>query len=218
MRNPGQAIISHPATAAASGFSVEVWSDRYLRDPSINAAQMMPSGEAIHGASALSVETASAYICKPELVIPARYGSGSDNRYLTDPRALYYTRLQMLQALAPHNVAAVVPGGAQAGSVKRSFLPKDFATGIVTGVTSMNASGTTLDTATNNGAINLFHEISDTHGLRWAMDGILLPFQRSVFQAIVCMGGSVPGDRITPSGAGRGSRSSVRYFKLPAGW
>src|SRR5438270_13445638 len=31
VRNPGQAIISHPATAAASGFSVEVWSDRYLR-------------------------------------------------------------------------------------------------------------------------------------------------------------------------------------------
>ena len=116
VRNPGQAIISNPATAAASGFSVEVWSDRYLRDPSINAAQMMPSGEAIHGASALSVETASAYICKPELVIPAPYRSGSDNRYLTDPRALYYTRLQMLQALAPHNVAAVVPAARRPGA------------------------------------------------------------------------------------------------------
>jgi hypothetical protein len=220
----GRGIMSAPATAVVSGFTVHLWIDRYLREPTMERAQLMPGGETILGAPASSAEVATIYVCQPELVVPPPYGSGTDSRYTTDPQLLYYTRLQTLSTLTPYHASAAVPPGAPPGAAAAAPIPYDFKYGLAMGVTVMDAPWVVLS-ALHGGGLNLWDEISDFHMLRFATDGFLLPFSRSIFTQVTVMGGSVGGDRVSPVGGGAGStqpplasRGSMRYFKLPSGW
>lgn len=144
------------------------------------------------------VETSPAggyYVCKPELV------TGSDARYTTDPRALYFGRLQQLDTLAEFECGANNTGS---GNVQSTF-PGGFTYGLITQVSSMDVAWTILR-ATDGSGMNTFNEISDSSAIRFATSCII-PFDATFWTKVETKGVSLG------TGVGR-----VSYVKLPGGW
>jgi hypothetical protein len=95
----------------------------------VDQAIMLPAGTTITPS-----QNSYLYICKPSLV------TGSDSRYATDPKGLYYSRLNSLRSLAINYLYVSVPGTLATGATATADFPTDFTKGLVVGVSVTEAS------------------------------------------------------------------------------
>jgi hypothetical protein len=166
----------------------------YHRPADVNRALIIPSGESVITSSSAG---SFMWLCKPSLV------TGSDARYTTDPRGLYFDRLAQLGTLTTYRLAGSATG---AGSTAVTF-PTDFTYGMVVHVSVHDVAWMIMtDSGASNGLSNTHNEISDTHGIRWA-EPLLFPFTRTTMPKMLIQGVSL--------GSGR---ASTKYIKLPGGW
>lgn len=139
---------------------------------------------------------ANLYICKPSLV------TGSDARYTTDPRGLYFDRMRALGELAQYQLALAITDG----SNQTATFPADFDYGMVVQVSVMDVAWVILRSQDTVSGLNTLPEVSDTHQNRYA-EACIAPFERAEFTKMESRGVSL-GD-----GAG-----VLWYVKLPGGW
>jgi len=149
--------------------------------------------------------SATAYYCKPSLV------TGTDSRYTTDPKGLYYERIARLRTLILNEIYATTSAGV--ASTPSTPFPTDFSYGLVVAVSAHDTSWTILAPADNVGGINLMNEVSDLHQWR-AAHAFYLPFSRSTFTVMEVRSASVAGT-VGSELAGTGA---LMYYKLPSGW
>jgi hypothetical protein len=137
------------------------------------------------------------YLCKPSLV------TGSDSRYTTDPRALYFNRLRRLSSeLELHQI-----GGTQTNNATgTATLPTDFVNGMVVHVSTHDLAWIIPYDAAEHGGIITQFEVSDTDRVRVA-NNVLIPFVRAAFPKIIWRGATQT--------EGRGT---ITYVKLPSDW
>lgn len=167
----------------------------YHRPADVNRALRLASGTSvITGAPAGS--TAFMYLCKPSLV------TGSDSRYTSDPRALYFDRIERLQDLTQYRLGAVNTGSGQVGAT----FPTDFTNGFLMHTSTHDIAWTILSNATPVGVSNTHNELNDTSGIRWA-EPTPMPFVRTTMPRILTQGASLA--------EGEGY---VIYVKLPGDW
>jgi hypothetical protein len=154
------------------------------------------------------------YLCKPETVYE------TDQRYWTDPRDLYYERMRYLQITPAKITSARVPRSinVSAGNTTyKAFVERSPGLKIIAiGLSREDAAWMTLEGPNNAPyrAINLDHEINNTHDDRRAM-GTQIPFMTDVFNKIACRASS-------PSGAANslstGGYCTMHYIVLPDDW
>lgn len=142
-----------------------------------------------------SVTGAQHYLCKPSLV------TGSDSRYTTDPRGLYFDRMRQLGTLAQYQIGATATDSA----THTASFPTDFTYGMMLQVSCMDIAWLIMRYDANTG-LNTLHEVSDAHGYRVA-EACIFPFVRATFPDIAVKGVS------ESAGAG-----NAWYVKLPGGW
>lgn len=136
------------------------------------------------------------YLCKPSLV------TGSDDRYTTDPRALYFDRMLQIAQLTQYRLAGTNTGT----STSTVSFPSDFTDGLIIHASVMDLAWVILLYTSGTTGLNLFPEISDSAPIRQA-EGNIFPFKRTSFPSIMAQGASLS------TGAGQ-----VVYLKLPGGW
>lgn len=166
----------------------------FHRDAGVDEALMLPEGHVITTSS--SEAAAFFYYCRPSLV------TGSDARYSSDPRGLYFERIQRLGEIDRHQLGAVNTGS---GTTDAAF-PTDFTDGLIVHVSTHDLAWVILVNASNGGALNTLNEISDSNRIRFA-ESTMFPFKRTTFPEIRVQGVS------QSEGAG-----NVTYVKLPADW
>lgn len=177
----------------------------YHRRPDTQKPLIMPAGS-VWTADA---GTSSILYCKPELVV------GVDGRYANGPlaRALYFTRLNRLSAIAVATLTAHVVAGTGYGNSVTTNFPGDFTYGLITHVTSFDIGWTALLAASGTTAFNLDTEPSDNHQMRFTHQP-MLPFARATFPSIKSHAATISGGNGVPlDGFG-----TVIYHKLPADW
>jgi hypothetical protein len=167
--------------------------DWFHRDADVNEAYMLPEGHTIE--TSASEAASFFYYCRPSLVT----GSGA---YQTDPRGLYFERIQRLGLLDRYQVGAANSGAGQSDVA----FDVDFTDGLIVHVSSHDVAWVILVNATNGGALNTLNEISDTTRIRFA-ETCLFPFKRTTFPEIRIQGVSLA------EGA-----ANVTYVKLPGDW
>lgn len=136
------------------------------------------------------------YLCKPSLV------TGSDARYSSDPKGLYYERIQRLADLARYQVSAARTDN----GVTDVTLPTDFTDGMLVHVTTHDLAWIILEESGGAGGMNTLNEISDTDPIRFA-EAVLTPFKRTTFPVVSFRGAT--------QAQGQGT---LTYCKLPADW
>lgn len=166
----------------------------YHRPAHVDHAFMLSEGTTIDTSS--SESSAFIYYCRPSLV------TGSDARYSTDPRGLYFDRIMRLGELTRYQVGVTNTG---TSSTDEAF-PSDFTDGMAVHVSAHDVAWLILVNATNGGALNTLNEISDTDPIRFA-ESVLFPFKRTTFPEI----------RVEGVGEGQGA-ANLTYVKLPGDW
>lgn len=166
----------------------------FHRPAHVDHALMLPEGFALE--TSTSQAGAFWYVCKPSLV------TGSDARYATDPRALYFDRLMQLGELTRYQIGHTNTGS---GQTDESF-PGDFTYGMVMQVSTHDLAWVIFMESGGSGGMNTLNEIADNSRIRFAED-VLFPFNRVTFPEIRTQGVS------QSEGAG-----NVIYCKLPGGW
>lgn len=168
----------------------------YHRPADVNRALMLSAGTVIETTTPPDgVSTAFMYLCKPSLV------TGSDARYTSDPRALYFDRINGMGALTQYRLGATVTGS---GTTTTSF-PNDFTDGLIIHASVHDVAWMILASG-GAGTSNLHNEISDSGRIRWA-ESLLMPFLRTTSPDTIIQGASQTEGRATLS-----------YLKLPGGW
>lgn len=169
----------------------------YHRPADVNRALMLPEGTTIETSEPGGGSIAFMYICQPSLV------AGSDARYTTDPRALYFDRLIKMGELAQHRLGSTATGSGQVGDA----FPGDFTDGLIVHVSVHDVAWMILLNTGGDGASNLHNEISDSSRIRWA-EPLVMPFKRTTFPETLIQGVS--------QGEGR---ATLSYLKLDgSGW
>lgn len=172
----------------------------FHRTLDVDKALRLPAGYTLTNAALSSAYT---YVCKPELVTASDTGGpGGSNRYTSDPRALYFDRIEQLNTLTHYHLGATATGSGQSNA---SF-PGGFTYGMLLGVSNMDVAWTVLLDSTNAAGLNTLGEISDTAPIRWA-EKVVVPFAVATFPKLLVQGVSLS------TGAG-----NVVYVQLPAGW
>ena len=135
------------------------------------------------------------YVCQPALV------TGSDARYTTDPRGLFFERIMRIGDLEQFQIGGAATTGAQ---VQVAF-PTDFTNGLALHTSSHDIAWLIMhdDTAGN---MNTLNEISDSDRIRFA-EPTIFPFVRTQFREIMLQGVS------EAEGTG-----TLTYAKLPGDW
>lgn len=162
------------------------------------------------------------YVCEPKRVID------SDSRYTSDPEALYYNRLAILDTCTVNYINCIVSaglslsGGGTAAQVRNYFpVPNGTQLMIVGGSEYQIAwsgftyreteAGGVVDTLGN---INAFFEINNTQSVRFAT-GLKYPINTAVMPGEEVQGGNDSGIISHVSVSGQGN---FDYKILPAGW
>ncbi|MGF6431500.1 LamG domain-containing protein [Bradyrhizobium elkanii] len=143
------------------------------------------------------------YACRPALVT-------SDSAY-SDPKGLYYSRLNALRSIALSQLSASQSAGAAAGTSGTATFPFDFNDGMLAQISVMDSAWCLLADPLGRGALNTCIEVSDLHQFR-PTKTLLTPFRRATFPSIQCQGGSVSGNATDTIVGGSGV---VSYYKLP---
>lgn len=137
------------------------------------------------------------YYCRPSLV------TGSDARYTTDPRKLYFDRIRQIGTLTQYAIGATNTGSSETDVA----FPADFTDGMVVHVSSHDVAWLILiDASTGVGGPNTLNEISDSDRMRFA-ERVVVPFKRTTFDKVGIRGVSESEGRAT-----------MHYLKLPGGW
>lgn len=168
----------------------------YHRPADVNRALLLSEGTTIATGAAPSTNVAFKYVCKPSLV------TGSDARYTTDPRGLYFDRIMQLGTLAQYTIGVTNTGS---GTSSAAF-PSDFTNGMMLHTSAHDVAWLILLESGGAGGLNTHNEISDTDRIRWA-EPTLCPFKRTTFPDVAVRGVS--------QSEGRGQ---LTYVKLPGGW
>lgn len=167
----------------------------FHRTAHVDHALMLPEGFTIE--TSASQANAFMYLCKPSLV------TGSDGRYTTDPRGLYFERIMRLGELTRYQIG-ITPTGS--GSETKAF-DADFTDGLALHVSSHDVAWLVMLVAGGTtGGINTLNEISDSDPIRFAED-CLFPFKRTTFDSVSGQGVSAA------SGA-----ANLVFVKLPGDW
>ncbi|MCA1400045.1 LamG domain-containing protein [Bradyrhizobium sp. BRP56] len=193
--------------AGETWYVVNAWATKiqgsdqwYHRDLGIDECFQIPAGTTI---STIGIADCFLYVCRPALVT-------SDAAY-SDPKGLYYTRLNALRAIALSQASATQAAGAAAGTAATTFFPPDFNDGIFAQVSVMDSAWCIILDALGRGALNSCIEVSDRHQFR-PTKTLLTPFRRAMFPSIQCQGASVSGNATDTIVGGSGV---VSYYKLP---
>lgn len=217
----GAGVLSGNASAPATDASYQLYSTTYgrLLFADIDSAVQMPAADTM----TISPGGGYVYVCQPELVIPAPYGSGTDQRYKTNPKGLYFDRLAALRSMTLHRLDVVVPPSTPINTVTTKDFPTDFDDALLVHVNCHDSAWVGLNSPTV-GAMNVMIEISDYHMVRFAQR-VLAPFRRTTFPNFRVAGANIPGNNQASYGSGYGGSSNpfagqggCSYFKLPAGW
>lgn len=168
----------------------------FHRKPDVLSNGYVPliSGETI----TLEADAAAhAWICKPALV------TGVDARYTTDPKGLFYERVQRIDTeLTKYDVGHDNTG---ATGITTAF-PTDFTDGLVIHCSSHDVAWTGLEHSSTNLALNLNNEVSDSDRIRFA-ERVVMPFDRTIWPKVKSQGVSEAQGTV-----------NVRYCKLPGDW
>lgn len=135
------------------------------------------------------------YVCQPSLV------TGSDARYTTDPRGLYFERIMRIGTLTHYQLGATATGSSQ---VQAAF-PTDFTDGLALHTSAHDVAWLIMHDDTV-GNMNTLNEISDADPIRFA-EPSLFPFKRTTFREIMVQGVN------ESEGA-----ATLTYVKLPVDW
>lgn len=175
------------------GGTTPLW---YHRQADVRVALILPADTVI---STSNVSGSSMYLCKPSLV------TGSDARYSSDPRGLYFERMQRLGQLEQFQ-AGDSETGSGSGSVDEDAFDGDFTDGMIVHASQHDVAWIAMFKTGEAGAGLLLNEISDDDRNRFA-ETVLLPFKRATF------------DSVQWRGAGEAEGSAVaNYVKLPSDW
>lgn len=136
------------------------------------------------------------WLCKPSLV------TGSDARYVNDPRALYFDRIMQLGTLDRFRICASATGSGQTAAT----LPTDFTYGMGLQTSAHDVAWLIMTDSSGNGLSNTHNEISDSAGFRWA-EPTVFPFTRTTMPKVLVQGVSLAS-----------GRACLTYVKLPGGW
>lgn len=160
----------------------------YHRPADVKRALMLPEGTTIETATPPDgTSTAFMYICQPSLV------TGSDARYTSDPRGLYFDRIMKLATLDQERIG----GTATAGSIVNEAFPATFTDGMIVHASVHDVAWMILWDG-SDGLSNLHNEISDSTRIRWA-EPLLMPFKRTTFPNTAIQGVSLAEGRATLS-------------------
>jgi hypothetical protein len=165
----------------------------YHRPADVNRALIIPEGGTVVTSSSAG---SFMWLCKPSLV------TGSDARYTSDPRGLYFDRIMQLGTLTRYRMLGSATG---AGTTAATF-PVDFTYGMSVHVSAHDVAWLIMTDGSGNGMSNTQNEISDSHGFRWA-DTVIFPFTQATMPKVLIQGVSI--------GTGR---AAMTYVKLPGGW
>lgn len=169
----------------------------FHRPADVNRALMLPENYVLATGAAPSTSLAFYYVCKPSLV------TGSDGRYSSDPRGLYFDRMMQLGTLTRYQLGSTNTGS---GQVTDTF-PTDFTYGMVLHTSLHDVAWMVMtNSGATDGMLNLHNEISDSDRIRWA-EPTLFPFDRTVMPKTLIQGASQSQGRAT-----------LTYVKLPGGW
>lgn len=192
-------------------------------------AVMVPPGFALRYCGAPAPSFAYVYYAKPSLV------TAGDERYASDPRGLYFSRLQRLRGMVLHQLWGAcsqnqTASWIQANGYNTKAFPTDFERGLLVQISTHNLSWMTIQ---KNGAnpqqiLATLDEADDIRPLR-STSRVLAPFKRSLFPHLFCGMGSmawapIPGQELNPiNPLAPGKQTypgvgSVLYYKLPADW
>lgn len=141
-----------------------------------------------------------AYICKPSLV------TGSDARYTSDPRALFFDRYMAIGQLTHYAIGATDSIGGN--NVVTATFPNDFTYGLIIHASQHDVSWVGLEHTGADFTMAVLNEIGDNDALRLA-ESCVFPFTRTVFPKFKLRGGSDGDDQ---------GRGTIRYLKLTGGW
>lgn len=183
-----------------NGWYLKVFEDGvghwFHRQAHIGQALMLPEGFAIE--TSTTQANTFMYVCQPSLV------TGSDARYSTDPRGLYFDRLMKIGEQTLYQLGASATG---AGTVTATF-PADFTDGLVMQVSAHDVAWLImLVTGDVTGGMNTLNEIDDSSPIRFA-EGCMFPFKRTQFPKVMVQGVS-----------DADGRANVAYIKLDGiGW
>lgn len=159
-----------------------------------------------------SSQSAYAYLCKPQLVFTA------DSRYTSDPKGLYFTRLDRLRQLAVNEIVGTITNASPNGTTVEVAFPTDFSYGLLTAASTYDASWSGLGNYDNSNVLlanlNNLNEINNDHAIRFA-ESIMAPFSRTIFPKLTVRGGNKAGDTTTVTLNGFGQ---MLYHKLPSDW
>jgi hypothetical protein len=155
---------------------------------------ILPEGRSL--TTSASVSKSLIYYCRPSLV------TGSDSRYTSDPRALYFERMMRLGELAQHTIGLTITNG----SSQSATFPTDFADGLLVHTSCHDLAWIGLESADDGAVITGVMEISDTDRIRIAQTTIL-PFKRATWTKVEARGAT------QSEGTG-----TLTYVKLPGDW
>lgn len=133
-------------------------------------------------------------ICQPSLV------TGSDARYSTDPRGLFFDRYQQMAELTQYELGVA----ATDGSTHTETFPTDFTYGLILHASAHDVAWVGLEDSGVSLTMNLMNEVSDADPIRFAQT-ILMPFDRTAFPKIKTRGTSLAT-----------GTAVVRYLKIGA--
>jgi hypothetical protein len=199
----------------------------YHRVADADSAMMIPAGHRLYNQAGDYPDIGFVYYARPSLV------QGSDARYQTDPKGLYYERLMRLRSLELNIINGYVQQAWAAGtpfSGDTVAFPTDFERGLLVHVSNLNASWLAICSKDGAGAfqniINLDDELDDIRPMRFTKS-VLLPFNRATFPQMFVGHSSMhwtdanPNDPILPVFPGAQTypaEGALHYYKLPSDW
>lgn len=141
----------------------------------------------------------------------------SDARYTTDPRALYYERLQALRTIPTESLTLEATGGGAIDDDLHADLPA-----VRVMVTSASAYDVSWITAKCPGwisAVNLLDEINNSHAVRFA-DTLMHPLPACGARIAVQKGSNAdtPGSTNPAIAYPIHGSGSLTFQRLPVGW
>jgi hypothetical protein len=170
----------------------------FHRKVDIDNAVMLTAGTAV----TTDASNAGSYmlICQPSLV------TGSDSRYTSDPRALYFTRWITIGTRTEYDAGVSITASTN-GFASLDF-PTDFTYGLALHTSQHDISWVGLQHTGADLTMACLDEIGDNNTSRFT-SRTLFPFTRATFPTVYGRGASGGVD------TGRGN---VTYIKLPGGW
>lgn len=168
----------------------------FARPTHVRNARPLSEGTTI--VTSATEANSSMYLCKPALV------TGSDARYSSDPRGLYFERLRKIASTLTQYQIGGVDTGTSGTTVA---FPSDFTDGLLIHCAQQDIAWMTLLETGGAGAFGGLNEISDTDPVRFAEPN-LVPFKRT----------TVPNVHVRGAGLA-GGRGTFTYLKLDgSGW